>query len=95
MAGSAVGPALGGALTQAFDWRAIFIFQAPIGAIAAVACLLERDVGSTAARRARAIPRGAGGALAMVSAALSAVLFLLVLMLVAGWSEQPLRAASP
>ena len=41
---SAVGPALGGALTQAFDWRAIFIFQAPIGAIAAVACLLERDV---------------------------------------------------
>ena len=24
------GPALGGALTQAFDWRAIFLFQAPV-----------------------------------------------------------------
>jgi MFS family permease len=27
---SAVGPALGGALTQAFDWRAIFVAQVPI-----------------------------------------------------------------
>jgi hypothetical protein len=32
-------------------------------------------------------------ALALLSAALSAVLFLLVLLLVAGWSEEPLRAA--
>ena len=28
--GIAVGPALGGALTQAFSWRAIFLAQAPI-----------------------------------------------------------------
>ena len=32
-------------------------------------------------------------ALALVSAALTAVLFLLVLLLVAGWSEEPLKAA--
>src|SRR5207237_8223635 len=38
--GAAVGPALGGILTQLFDWRAIFVFQAPIalgGLIAAFA----------------------------------------------------------
>ena len=35
--GTAVGPALGGALTQAFDWRAIFEFQVPVGLVAAAA----------------------------------------------------------
>ncbi|MEZ0293531.1 MAG: MFS transporter, partial [Solirubrobacteraceae bacterium] len=33
--GTAVGPALGGALTQVFDWRAIFEFQVPVGLVAA------------------------------------------------------------
>jgi len=31
--GLAVGPALGGVLTQAFDWRAIFAAQAPVAAL--------------------------------------------------------------
>jgi hypothetical protein len=91
---SAVGPALGGALTQAFDWRAIFVVQAPVGALAALACLLERDVvipPRVHHEPFRVVP---AAALAMLSAALSAVLFLLVLMLVAGWSEAPLRAAA-
>lgn len=35
----AVGPALGGAVTQLFDWRAIFLAQAPIAALAALAAL--------------------------------------------------------
>src|SRR3954471_24466655 len=30
LAGTAAGPALGGALTEAFDWRAIFFVQVPI-----------------------------------------------------------------
>src|SRR4029450_10274411 len=34
--GLAVGPALGGVLTQAFDWRAIFVAQAPVAAVALV-----------------------------------------------------------
>ena len=34
--GLALGPALGGVLTQAFDWRAIFIAQAPFAAVALV-----------------------------------------------------------
>lgn len=33
--GAAVGPAAGGVLTQLFDWRAIFIAQAPVAAVAA------------------------------------------------------------
>ncbi len=34
--GAAVGPAAGGVLTQLFDWRAIFIAQAPFAALAAI-----------------------------------------------------------
>jgi MFS family permease len=37
--GTAAGPALGGALTQAFSWRAIFIAGAPVAFAAAIACL--------------------------------------------------------
>ena len=35
--GAAVGPALGGVLTQVFDWRAIFVFQAPVAGAALLA----------------------------------------------------------
>ncbi len=38
-AGAALGPALGGALTELFDWRAIFFVQAPVVALALVAVL--------------------------------------------------------
>ncbi len=119
--GTAVGPALGGALTQAFDWRAIFLFQvAPAVAAAAAASLLARRIAvsagapprrreasrdaTVAGRDATAPPThaarraahrvGALVALAGVSAALTAVLFLLVLLLVAGWSLEPLAAAA-
>jgi MFS family permease len=33
--GAAIGPAVGGVLTQLFDWRAIFIAQAPVAVVAA------------------------------------------------------------
>jgi MFS family permease len=32
--GAGMGPALGGILTQAFDWRAIFVAQAPVAGLA-------------------------------------------------------------
>lgn len=98
--GAAAGPALGGALTQALDWRAIFLAQVPVAAAAAVAAMrtagahvvpeerLPEPVVPPARERARA-----AAALALVSAALTAVLFLLVLILVAGWSLQPLEGA--
>jgi MFS family permease len=37
--GAALGPALGGVLTDAFSWRAIFLAQAPIAAVALVAAV--------------------------------------------------------
>ena len=43
--GAVVGPALGGVLTELFDWRAIFFTQAPIGAAGLLVFL------TTAARR--------------------------------------------
>jgi MFS family permease len=122
--GTAVGPALGGALTQAFDWRAIFIAQVPLALGAAAACLVARDAsafeGSPARddrtadeplwagrgeRPAAGVPApgvaaaaagrtGAVVALAALSAALTGVLFLLVLLLVSGWSVEPLAAAA-
>ena len=100
--GFAAGPALGGVLTQLFDWRAIFIVQVPVVAAAALVCLRRARgegappppapaTGAAADLRALARP---GIALALVSAALTAVLFLLVLLLVAGWDVAPLAAAA-
>jgi predicted MFS family arabinose efflux permease len=92
--GFAAGPALGGLLTQLFDWRAIFVVQVPIALAAAAAAVLSRGAGGESERpRAIASVRGPLVALALLSAALTAVLFLLVLLLVAGWNEEPLAAA--
>ena len=99
--GTAAGPALGGALTQALDWRAIFLVQVPIALAGAAGCLGARAVRPAApepdALAAGSRPAGAGRAalaLALLSAALTAVLFLLVLVLVAGWSVEPLAGAA-
>jgi MFS transporter len=92
---TALGPAIGGALTQAFSWRAIFVFQVPIAAVGAVAVLAgpgAAPVEIAEPSRARFAWRPAV-ALGLVSASLSAVLFLLVLLLVAGWNISPLGAA--
>jgi MFS family permease len=96
VAGTAAGPALGGVLTELFDWQAIFIAQAPI-ALAAVPALLQWP--AAAARREPALPRPprdllAGLALALLSGALTAVVFLLVLLLISGWSVEPIAAAA-
>jgi hypothetical protein len=99
--GIAVGPAVGGALTQAIDWRAIFLSQVPL-VLPAVWALVASGTpaGARAAPpgpSARPAPATAGralAALALVSAALTAVLFLAVLLLVSGWSLSPLAAAA-
>ena len=90
--GAASGPALGGALTQAFDWRAIFLAQIPIALASAVA-LARTPMPETAERHEGRLEPGPTIALALASAALTAVLFLLVLLLVSGWSIEPLAAA--
>ena len=57
LVGTAAGPAIGGLLTEVFDWRAIFIVQAPIAAAAALACL--RPAQERAAVAVAAAPRPA------------------------------------
>lgn len=98
--GAAVGPALGGVLTHLLGWSAIFLAQVPVGLLAAIACQLSGRAathGPPGAWRSSILRRRrwrAGAALALLSAALSAVLFLVVLMLVAGWGYGPLEAAA-
>jgi hypothetical protein len=97
--GIAAGPALGGALTQLIDWRAIFLAQVPVVAVAAWALapgILPRERAPGDFPEAAPMSRApiALAALALVSAALTAVLFLAVLLLVSGWSLSPLAAAA-
>ena len=93
---------------RAFDWRAIFVSGLPVarrrpprprvargragagGRAAAPAA----DPRPPPTRRPRPALAGALVALAAVSAALTGVLFLLVLLLVSGWSLEPLAAAA-
>lgn len=94
VAGTAAGPALGGLLTELFDWRAIFVAQVPI-AFAAVPALLASPIATVH----EALPRPprdlvAGAALGLLSGAMTAVVFLLVLLLISGWSVDPLAAAA-
>lgn len=93
-AGAAAGPAVGGALTQAFSWRAVFVAQVPLAVVPLALALRRRLPAVPAAEAARTYPRPWPNlALALVSAALTAALFLLVLMLVRGWELSPLAAA--
>lgn len=95
--GAAVGPAAGGLLTEALSWEAIFAVQVPI----ALACLLAvRPLAGAEPAAARDVA-GRGDrpavpallALACLGAGLTAALFLLVLLLIAGWRESPVDAA--
>ena len=95
-AGAALGPAAGGALTQAFTWRGVFAAQVPLAVVPLGVLLLRgglaRPTGESAGPvRPRVSPNLALG---LVSAALTAALFLLVLMLVRAWSLDPLEAAA-
>lgn len=111
--GAAVGPGLGGLLTELVSWQSIFLIQVPVAILAGV-LLRETIVEET---REWKIPGGAGGgsgsagqtggawgaagrphlpaniALALVSAAIAAALFLIVLMLIEGWLLTPIEAA--
>ena len=87
--GAALGPALGGALTDIFSWRAIFYVQAPLAAIGALALLGAQAAPADRAQR----PRLGSVALGFASAALVGLLFLAVVQLVDVWRLSPLEAA--
>lgn len=90
--GTATGPVVGGLLTEAIAWQAIFVFQLPIAVLAVPAALTIRatPVHVPGRHRPAAAPNVA---LALLSASLTAALFLLVLLLVDGWSRSPAVAA--
>jgi MFS family permease len=59
--GAALGPALGGMLTQAFDWRAIFAAQAPVAALALIAAVRVRPKAAPPAKPVRPRMIGVAG----------------------------------
>jgi MFS family permease len=91
--GVAVGPALGGLLTESFDWRAIFVVQVPIAGFGLVALLARTQhvPERSAADRAHLVPDVAIG---LLFGALVGALFLSVLLLIPGWSYSPIRGAA-
>jgi len=98
--GTAAGPALGGLLAQTFGWRAIFIVQVPVALAGSLAVLAHHERLAVGPATAPAPPLAHARhelvpmiALALTAAALSSVLFLLVLLLVGGWGFSPLQAA--
>jgi MFS family permease len=97
--GAALGPAIGGFLTELVSWQSVFLLQVPVALVAAVPILavarhematkvIEREVRQTGRPHL-----WANLALAMVSAAIAAALFLLVLLLIEGWRLSPIEAA--
>ncbi len=102
--GAAVGPAAGGILTQLFDWRAIFLAQAPVAAVAAVTAIAGRlepegselvdDAEQQRADRDGLSPTLANVSLALLSAALIGALFLSTVLLINVWTLSPLGAAA-
>jgi len=91
--GAALGPAVGGVLTQLVGWESIFLVQAPLALapLAALPSLWRHRAG--AARPTRPDVR-ANLTLWFGSAALSAALFLLVILLVNGWNLHPAVAGA-
>lgn len=90
--GTATGPVLGGLLTEAISWQAIFVVQVPFALLAVPAALAAPAVAPVAPDRHRPAVR-ANLTQALLSAALTAALFLLVLLLVEGWQHSPATAA--
>lgn len=95
--GTATGPFAGGLLTHAFSWQSIFYVQVPIAALAVPAALAVRagpppppDPAGPVRHKPAVRPNLT---LAFLSAALTAALFLLVLLLVDGWQHSPAAAA--
>jgi MFS family permease len=97
--GAALGPAVGGILTELVSWQSIFLLQVPVALAAAVPIFaVARHEAATGIiepelRRTGRPHLLANLALALVSAAIAAALFLLVLLLIEGWRLSPIGAA--
>ena len=94
--GLAVGPALGGVLTQAFDWRAIFVVQAPVAAVGllGVGRSQPEDVAIEGWRPSLRRTLPANTCLGLLFGALVGALFLAVLIVISVWSYSPIGGAA-
>lgn len=99
--GAAIGPALGGVLTELFDWRAIFFVQAPIVAAALIVAIEPAARAMRHEGHVHGVP-GVGTrdvvianiGFALVFAALVAALFLGVLLAIEVWRYSPVQGAA-
>ncbi len=97
--GAALGPAVGGFFTELVSWQSIFFLQVPVALAAAVPILaVAKHEAATGIIEPELRQTGrphlwANLALAMISAAIAAALFLLVLLLIEGWRLSPIEAA--
>ena len=85
--GAALGPAAGGILTETLGWESIFLAQAPLALLTLLA--LPRLAALPVVEPPGRPNLPANAALLLVSGALTAALFLLVLLLVDGWHIAP------
>jgi MFS family permease len=91
--GAALGPAAGGIVTQVLGWEWIFALQVP-AALVALAAMRGAPTRHRVAEPAERPDLPINAALALLSAALAAALFLLVLLLVNGWRLEPAAAGA-
>jgi MFS family permease len=97
--GAALGPAVGGLLTELVSWQSIFLVQVPVAILAAAPILaVARHEAATGIVESELRRTGrphlfANLALALISASIAAALFLLVLLLIEGWRLSPIAAA--
>lgn len=92
--GAAVGPALGGALTQVFDWPAIFVVQAPIAGAALLATLGLREATGREPVAPLLPTAPANLCLALIFGALAGTLFLGVLLVINVFGYSPIEGAA-
>lgn len=93
LVGTAVGPGLGGILTQALGWQSIFLVQAPILVVALAAA--RRPAATPTSNEPSSRPAWVPlMALLLVSAGLAAALFLLVLLLIEAFGLRPAAAGA-
>ena len=91
--GAAFGPGVGGILTELLGWRSIFLVQVPLALAPLVTLAALRGAGEHRPRASAGRPSvSANAALLFLSGGLVAALFLLVLLLVSGWSMSPATA---
>ena len=89
--GVAVGPAAGGLLTELLSWQAIFLVQVPLLLLLPLAALARPEPPEPGPEGPSDLRPEVG--LALLSAGLTAALFLLVILLTEGWGLSPLAAA--